>query len=166
MGLFDFLNKNKFEKILKKTINDSALIFLLPLKMHPNGMDKMMQDPIKRRKMLFFLFGAIDCGLKKVSGQKLDGGLIKKEKDLSTHQLIFDYFTDTIGYDITEVMDIPIVLSNTPNKNNLLSYNPKEMFDLVVEGGNSFLNYFDAPDDSSRTRVQFYLTRILLDRDF
>ena len=101
-----------------------------------------MDHEVKRRQLLYFLYGAIDCALldfgrNKLFDSKNDEGLIKE------NNLIWDYFQEELGYKIEEVINIPIVCSDFTSPNEILGFDRNDMLNLVTFGGNSLNEHIE-----------------------
>ena len=144
MNVFDYLDsneKNLSDDKKKLFIKETAEHFLGGVRHFPDGLETMMNHEIKRRQLLFFLYGAIDCALADFGREKIFGDN-DTEAMAKENNLIWDYFQENLGYRIEEVLDILIVCSDSrsPNDNEILGYDRNQILNLVTYGGQSFLD--------------------------
>ena len=157
---------NEFKKIYEDSIKASTEVFLFSLNIPPNGLKEIMINRDKRLKMLYFLFGVIDCTLKdRIEKVKLisdeSTGWVDDSK--WRNKQVFDYFINVLEYPADEVFLIPVTLSHSPVnvKISALNYdNPNELGNLVNEGGNAYLRMVETRDKTERRKIMQYLNKI------
>ncbi len=146
MNLFDYLDSGKkylLEDEKEDFIQVVANTFLGDVvRSQPEGIKPIMDHEVKRRQLLYFLYGAIDCALldfgrNKLFDSKNAEGLLKE------NNLIWDYFQEELGYRIEEVMNIVIVCSDVQNPNEILGFDRNAMHNLVVNGGNALNDWIE-----------------------
>ena len=145
MNLFDYLDSGKkylLEDEKKDFIKVVANTFLDDLRSIPGGIEQIMNHEVKRRQLLYYLYGAIDralldFGRNKLFDSKNTEGLLKE------NNLIWDYFQEELGYRIEEVMNIVIVCSDVQNPNEILGFDRNAMHNLVVNGGNALNDWIE-----------------------
>ena len=157
----------EYEEIYENVIKISADAFLFTLDVPPNGLKEIMASRKKRLKMLYFLYGVVDCAVREkiemenfsISNNNTEDVHLFKWR----HKQIQNYFINILGYPSWEVSLISVTLADVSLsiKKSALSYdNPNELRDLTYEGGDSFLRLSEPIDKKEKIIILQYLNLI------
>ena len=145
MNVFDYLDSNKkslSDDEKKDFIKIVADKYLSGVRHFDGGIETIMNHEIKRRQLLFFLYGVIDSALQFFERKQLNK-LANRDKIIKENEMIHKYFVENLGYKIEEVLDTAIVCSEISFPDEKLGYRREDMFNLVIGGGKSFVDYVE-----------------------
>ena len=147
-NLFDYLDSGKknltdnekrdFIRVVANTYIESTI------RSQPEGIKPIMSHEVKRRQLLYFLYGALDYALSNFGRNELfDSQTENSNLLINENNLIWEYFQEDLEYKIEECLNIPIVCSQSTYPNEKLGFDRDAMLNLVVKGGNDLKSFIE-----------------------